>query len=229
MLFTYLSRYILLPVAWVCMLLLSALLLWNIWFYVELGANHPFIAEKQAELGGSTIWQTNLILHIIAATACVIASLSQFSGIVQRRLPRWHRLSGRVYVYCVLLVVVPTGLYMGLLAKGGVLGVTAFLFMGVFAFFSTLRGLQMAILRDIPSHRAWMLRSYSMLATALSFRVYHLLFHAMGMEPDQNYLLSLWISVLGNWMIAEVIIKPTRFAFWRKSDENTIYHQPVAA
>ena len=45
-----------------------------------------------------------------------------------------------------------------------------------------------------------------MAMTAVTFRVYHILFYLAGVNHLHNYEISLWISVLGNMLVAEWII-----------------------
>jgi hypothetical protein len=45
-----------------------------------------------------------------------------------------------------------------------------------------------------------------MAMTAVTFRVYHIAFFLMGWGHLENYEISLWISVIGNMLIAEWII-----------------------
>jgi hypothetical protein len=60
--------------------------------------------------------------------------------------------------------------------------------------------------REISLHIKWMMRSYSMAMTAVTFRVYHIVFYLMGWGHLENYELSLWISVIGNMLFVEWII-----------------------
>ena len=67
------------------------------------------------------------------------------------------------------------------------------------AFWTVRRG-------NIDQHREWMMRSYAMAMTAVTFRVYHIAFYLLGWDHLENYELSLWISVIGNMLIAEWVI-----------------------
>ena len=60
--------------------------------------------------------------------------------------------------------------------------------------------------KNVIAHKNWMIRSYSMAMTAVTFRIYHLVFYYLGWDHLHNYEISLWISVLGNMMLAEFFI-----------------------
>ena len=113
---------------------------------------------------------------------------------------------GKIYVTVVLVLGAPTGLYMSFFAKGSYWERILFMFMATYWFFTTLRGLQMVRLKNVLAHKNWMIRSYSMAMTAVTFRIYHILFYYYGVDHLQNYEVSLWISVLGNMMVAEYLI-----------------------
>jgi hypothetical protein len=78
--------------------------------------------------------------------------------------------------------------------------------MAVYWFFTTARGWQTIMKRNVLAHKQWMIRSYSMAMTAVTFRVYHILFYLADVDHLHNYEISLWISVIGNMLAAEWII-----------------------
>ena len=80
------------------------------------------------------------------------------------------------------------------------------MFMAVFWFVTTYKGLSAIVNRNVLSHKIWMIRSYSMAMTAVTFRVYHILFFLLGWANLENYEISLWISVIGNILLAEWFI-----------------------
>jgi len=45
-----------------------------------------------------------------------------------------------------------------------------------------------------------------MALTAVTFRVYHIMFFMLGWSHLENYEISLWISVIGNMLVAEWLI-----------------------
>jgi len=109
-----------------------------------------------------------LLPHGAAGACAVLVAPLQFSDRLRRRWPRWHRISGRIYVIGVLILA-PLGAYIEYFeerlgsarsftiatgADAALLLVTTSI-----AFFYALK-------RKIPQHRQWMTRSY---AVALVF------------------------------------------------------------
>ena len=80
------------------------------------------------------------------------------------------------------------------------------MFMAIWWFITTFYGLSTILKKNVIGHKIWMIRSYAMAMTAVTFRIYHILFFMLGWDHLENYELSLWISVIGNMLIAEWII-----------------------
>jgi hypothetical protein len=78
--------------------------------------------------------------------------------------------------------------------------------MAVFWFITTYHGLNTIRKKNVLAHKIWMVRSYAMAMTAVTFRIYHILFYMLNWHHLENYELSLWISVVGNMLFAEFII-----------------------
>ncbi len=191
---------------WVPTILLSLLLVWNTIPYFSFDQNMPFLAER-AVLVEKTVWRICFYMHIGAGALCIIAALIQFSSWILKKRKKIHILSGKIYVFVVLLIGAPSGLYMTFFAKGGYVERGAFLAMAIFWFFTTYKGFVTAARdKNFVAHKYWMIRSYAMALTAVSFRIYHIIFHEMGLDGFNNYSISLWISILGNALIAELII-----------------------
>jgi len=95
---------------------------------------------------------------------------------------------------------------MSFFAKGSFWERMLFMFMAIWWFVTTYYGLNTILKKNVLAHKIWMVRSYSMAMTAVTFRIYHILFFALDWGQLENYELSLWISVIGNMLFAEYII-----------------------
>jgi hypothetical protein len=191
---------------WVPTIFLSLLLVWNTIPYFTFNENLPFLKER-AVLLEKSVWKICFYTHISAGAFCIITALIQFSSFILKKRKKIHILSGKIYVFVVLLIGAPSGLYMTYFAKGGYAERGAFLAMAVFWFFTTYKGFVSAARdKNFVAHKHWMIRSYAMALTAVTFRIYHILFDEVGMSSFSNYSLSLWISIIGNWLVAEFVI-----------------------
>ena len=196
---------------WVPVAAFSLLLIYNTIPYFSFSKNFDFI-EERSFLFQSNLYNASFYIHIAAGALCIGTSLIQFSRYILKKSKAIHRISGKIYVFVVLFLVAPTGLYMSFFAKGSFWERALFMFMAGWWFVTTLYGLSTIHKRNIVAHKIWMIRSYAMAMTAVTFRVYHIAFYLLGWDHLENYEVSLWISVIGNMLFAEWVI-------WRQSKQ----------
>jgi hypothetical protein len=199
------TRFFFKMLFWLPVTVFSLLLIYNTVPYFSFSKNFSFIEERSL-LFENGVYHSSFYIHIFAGAFCILTALVQFSRIVLKKAKAIHRWSGRVYVFVVLFLGAPTGLYLSFFAKGSIWERSLFMFMASFWFISTFYGLTTILKKNVLSHKVWMIRSYAMTMTAVTFRVYHIVFYLLGWDHLKNYELSLWISVLGNMLIAEWII-----------------------
>lgn len=190
---------------WVPVAGFSLLLIYNTLPYFSFSKDFDFIAERSF-LFQNKLYNSFFYIHIAAGAICIGTALIQFSRYILKKTKAIHRWSGKLYVFVVLFLGAPTGLYMSFFAKGSFWERALFMFMAIFWFITTLYGLGTIRKKNVLAHKIWMMRSYAMAMTAVTFRVYHIVFYLLGWDHLENYELSLWISVIGNMLIAELII-----------------------
>lgn len=191
---------------WLPIGLLSLLLVYNTIPYFKFDGHMPFLEERTV-LYDKLVWRMSFYVHIAAGSFCILTALLQFSSWILKKRKKIHIIAGKIYVFVVLLIGAPSGFYMTFFAEGGVGERICFMLMAVFWFYSTLRGFKAAVYdKNYVSHKYWMMRSYSMALTAVTFRIYHIIFARMDMTHFDNYAISLWISVFGNALVCEAII-----------------------
>lgn len=190
---------------WIPVSAFSLLLIYNTIPYFSFRKDFSFIEERSL-LFSNSFYNTFFYIHIFAGAVCIFTSLIQFSRYILKRSKAIHRWSGKVYVFVVLFLAAPTGLYMSFFAKGSVWERSLFLFMAISWFITTLYGFTTIHKKNILAHKIWMIRSYAMAMTAVTFRIYHIIFYLLDWNHLENYELSLWISVIGNMLFAEWII-----------------------
>jgi hypothetical protein len=190
---------------WLPVTVFSLLLVYNTLPYFSFSKDFSFIQER-AFLFQSKFYNAGFYIHIFAGAVCIITALIQFSRYILKKSRAIHRWSGKIYVFVVLFLGAPTGLYMSFFAKGSFWERALFMFMAIFWFITTFYGLSTIHKKNVLAHKIWMMRSYAMAMTAVTFRVYHIIFYVLDWGHLENYELSLWISVVGNMLFAEYII-----------------------
>jgi uncharacterized membrane protein len=106
-----------------------------------------------------------VLVHVVAAIGYALVGAFQFSSGIRRRHPGWHRRAGRVLVLLGLAVAL-SGLWMTLFldrkeGTGDLLYVFRLL-AGAGMAASIVLALAAIRRRDVPTHRAWMVRAYAL-------------------------------------------------------------------
>ena len=193
-------------------------------YFTDYGDN-PFVWEK-GEVGTTWWWNASLTVHVVTSVVCLFSVLLQFFRPVFKRAPWLHRWLGRVYTWSILAFVVPSGTVLAFFAKGGLLGAIGFLFTGFLAFAFTFYGWQTARQRRMREHAAWMIRSFAMISTAITFRLFHIALYIGGLSETTNYVISLWASTIFNLLAAELAVY---FAFRPRKSAGENHRSVVAA
>jgi uncharacterized membrane protein len=156
-------------------------------------------------------------LHVVSAVIFCVLGAFQFAPGWRQRHPAWHRAAGRVLVLCGLLAAL-SGLWMTQFYPPGNESPARFdgsavyamrLLMGSAMAASLCLGLAAILRRDIPQHRAWMLRAYAIGLGAGTQAITHLpwfLFPAIQGEAARAVLMGAgWLINLAvaEWLIAQ--------------------------
>lgn len=192
-------------VAWLALVFFSGWLIYNSLPYFNAPRTHAFVWEKGA-LAERPVWLISLVIHVIAGAVCLVASFLQFFRPLLRRAPWLHRWLGRVYVGSILIFLSPTGFYLAFFAHGGWLGTMGFLILGVATTLTTWKGWLAMRRHQLQQHITWMIRSFAMVTTALTFRIEHIVFQEIGLAAETGFLVALYLSIIGNALVAEWLL-----------------------
>jgi hypothetical protein len=209
--------------AWLALVFFTALLTLNSLPYFSEPRAHGFVWEKGA-LADNSFWLGALVIHVGAGVVCLLSSFLQFFRPLLRKAPGLHRWLGRIYVFSVLVLVAPTGFYLAFYAHGGIAGVVGFLLLGILTTGTTWKGWMAMRRKRMTEHVAWMIRSFAMVTTALTFRIAHILFQELGIAPETGFLAALYLSIGGNALAAEWLLLTIRKTKSRKQNQ-TKYHE----
>ncbi len=178
--------------------------------------------------GGPQLMPTNpridaspapLVVHVLGALVYAILGAFQFSARLRRRSLNWHRKSGRILVGAGLAVAL-SGLWMTLFyagAPGGNLlwGIRLLVSSAMAA--SIVLGFAAIRRRNIPAHRAWMIRAYALGLGAGTQIFTEGIGEALFGTGDLSKALSMgsaWVinAVVAEWLIRRPSIRRARRA-----------------
>jgi hypothetical protein len=190
---------------WSCILFFSALLAHNAILYFTHGGEYGILPEK-ALARKDLLWNISFYTHLPAGILCLFAPIFLFGRRLLKKGIGLHRKVGKLYVWVTLVLVCPTGMYLALYAKGGLITQCGFMLQGVLLALFTYKGYQAIMHGNKTEHVQYMIRSYAVATVVLSFRIFHILFFLWNVPYQDNYAISQWLGLSGNALLAEAII-----------------------
>jgi hypothetical protein len=166
---------------------------------------HEFIVEK-LPLPHQGLWLAALHVHVASALFSLPACLAMLSRRLLQKWPRAHRILGRLTGGVVLFALVPSGAWLALYAKGGLPSTVGFLLSGAIVGVAMTRGIVHARSRRFAAHRRSVLHVVGQLSVAVTSRAMLVAFDRFGIDPDQAYLLALWLPVLGSALLVSLVV-----------------------
>ncbi len=158
--------------------------------YLPPNFRSDFLHGREAYFYGG--YQGAFYTHIAAGPVALVVGTLLVSERLRRRFPAWHRVLGRVQVANVLLLVVPSGLWMSYYAAAGAVAAVAFASLAVATGACAALGFRSAVQRRFAAHRRWMWRCYLLLFSAVVLRLVVGLATVCGFAPG-------WFDPLMSW------------------------------
>jgi len=206
---------------WAPVIFFSLLLAHNAMLYFTHGGEYGILPEKVAARQ-DLWWNISFYVHLPAGIICLLSPVFLFarrflrrwrpkvhgpqSTVHSKRQLDWHERVGKLYVWTTLVFVCPTGMYLALYAKGGLVTQVGFMIQGVLLGLFTWFGYKAILRKDKASHVRFVIRSYAVAAVVLTFRILHILFFFWSVPYRDNYAISQWLGLTLNLLLAEVII-----------------------
>ncbi|MDQ0465400.1 hypothetical protein QO010_003187 [Caulobacter ginsengisoli] len=148
-----------------------------------------------------------LVIHVAASIVALAIAPLQFVAAIRRRWPGFHRLNGRLYLLA-CAIGAPAGFVLAFGVTAGPVAGLGFSIPAVLWPLFTWLGWRAAVERRFGDHRAWMLRSYAVLAGAITLRLM-LPFSGLvlGIDFFPAYRVISWLSWSANLVLAEAYIR----------------------
>jgi hypothetical protein len=174
--------------------------------YTSFQRNTDFLGTKQ-NVYHIDYWRYAFYAHVFTSIFVLPAGFTQFNSAFFRK--SWHRRLGMIYLLTILFISAPTGFLMGMHANGGLASKTSFVLLSTLWFVTTLLALINAKKRRFVEHGEWMLYSYALTLSAISFRLIALGFDVLDIRvrPQEVYVTTAWLSWVPNILIAHLLIK----------------------
>jgi uncharacterized membrane protein len=189
---------------------------------IAVNAPMPYLAGSLSELaarGSETAtnylirpaWvQIAFYIHVVFGGLALLLSPIQLAGRVRARVPRVHRMVGRV-VLGSICIAGSAGLVLSTVDLAGAVGTAGFGTLAVLWITFALLGLRAIRRGDVATHRRWMLRTFAMTCAAVTLRLWLLLLvPVMGGDFRAAYLIVPFLCWVPNLAVAELILRRQR-------------------
>jgi len=180
---------------WLCFLLCVAMVA---------GATQYFFHRPTGHFGER---YALLLAHIIGGTGALLTGPWQFSRRLRLRRLALHRWLGRIYLCSVALGSV-AGFTLAIFSKEGWPTHIGFGLLAAIWFFTGWMAYCRILAGNVPAHREWMIRNFSLSLAAVTLRLYLiplLVFAHWSFAPA--YILVAWMCWVPNLLVAEWLIR----------------------
>lgn len=155
--------------------------------------------------------------HVLGSGVALLIGGFQFLPGLRARRTNLHRWLGRIYLSAVLLGGIG-GFALARQADGGLAGQFGFSLLAVFWLLSGWQAYAAIRRRDIPAHRVWMIRNFSLTFAAVTLRIYLGLAQGpAGLDFDAFYPAVAWLCWVPNLIVAEWLIIASPRMAWRST------------
>lgn len=167
-------------------------IIWVYGDYFPPNFDATFLLGRERYFAGAYEWA--FYAHILIGPFNLLAGLFLISEKIRRRYPKLHRVVGRVQIATILVLLLPSGLWMARYAITGAIAGTGFACLSVATAVCVVMGWRAAVGRRFAEHRRWMLRCFALLCSAVVIRVIGGLSEVLA--ADWTYPWAAWLSWL---------------------------------
>jgi putative effector of murein hydrolase LrgA (UPF0299 family) len=185
----------------VCKVTLSVVIGYSSYFPPDFESD--FLLGRETYFWGAYHWA--FYAHLVAGPASLLLGTLLISTRFRSVAPRWHRRLGRTLAAVVLLLLVPSGLWMARYAATGAVAGWGLGTLAIATAACVVLGVRAAVARSFADHERWMWRTYMLLVSAVVIRLIGGLATVTQFDALWLYPLSCWISWLTPLVVFEAI------------------------
>lgn len=178
--------------------------------YIPAKSDVSFLMIKQTEVSTQTEYLTLFYIHVYSS---IIVLLTGFLAITrfQFGIKAFHRHVGKIYIFLILFLAAPTGIYMAFFANGGWSSKISFVILGILWWWSTFKAFQLIKNKNFTGHRNWMWRSFAFAFSAVTLRLWKwVIVYFLHPNPMDVYQIVAWLGWIPNILFVELLIKKNK-------------------
>jgi uncharacterized membrane protein len=167
------------------------------------------IAPPPPPVVANAFAQSFLIIHVVGGVTALLVGPLQFVRVIRGRWPSFHRATGRLYV-AACAIGAPSGFVLAMGSTAGPVVSVGFAIPALLCATFTWLGWRAAVERRFDAHAEWMLRSYGVIAVAITLRL--LIPAAAFLDFDflAAYRVNSWLAWIINVALVEYVIRRNR-------------------
>jgi uncharacterized membrane protein len=177
----------------------------------DLAANGGEIAVNYAPRAG---WvHVAFYTHIVFGGLALLLSPVQLSSRVRARVPRLHRVTGRVVLVAIALAGT-AGFLLSWVNAAGPIGTAGFGTLAVLWVGFAALGLRAILRGDVATHRRWMLRTFALTYAAVTLRLWLFVLIPLLGDFASAYVIVPFLCWVPNLLVVEWLLRrqPTAIA-----------------
>ncbi|WP_409515101.1 DUF2306 domain-containing protein [Chryseobacterium oranimense] len=174
--------------------------------YIPFNPNVSFLMIKQTEVQDRPEYLYFFYTHVYTS---IFVLFSGFLAILRKDFgfKNFHKNTGKIYIFLILILAAPSGIYIGFFANGGFFSKISFVILGSLWWLTTYKAYQSAKQKRFKEHKQWMWRSFALTLSALTLRIWKViivyLFHP---NPMDVYQIIAWLGWIPNILLIEYLI-----------------------
>ena len=154
-------------------------------------------------------YRIGLYTHIAGGMLALIAGLPQLSAPLRKRSISTHRWVGKLYV-CAVFVTAVGALVVVPFTYGGWIPALGLTILALLCLSTTFQGIRYIYQKNVYQHQRWMLRSYALIFSSVTFRIILLMTPLLGVKFLTTYHIATWFSWIINLTVVEIHLYRTR-------------------
>lgn len=174
--------------------------------YIPFNPNVSFLMIKQTEVEHRPEYLYFFYTHVYTS---IFVLLFGFLAILKKDfgIKNFHKNLGKLYIFLILVLAAPSGIYMGIFANGGILSKISFVILGCLWWFSTYKAYQLVRQKNFTQHKQWMWRSFALTLSAITLRMWKVaIVYVFHPNPMDVYQIIAWLGWIPNLLLIEYLI-----------------------
>lgn len=175
--------------------------------YIPAQSDVSFLMIKQTEVNTHSEYLYFFYTHVYSSIFVIFLGFIAVFVKPKFAFRNLHRFSGKVYVFLLLSLAAPSGIYMGFYANGGFLAKISFVILGILWWFTTCKAYLEIRKKNVINHKKWMYRSYALAVSAITLRIWKVvLVYFFQPNPMDVYEIIAWLGWVPNILLIEILI-----------------------